>query len=226
MPSTKQSAAPFVPADRTPCLFYAKPYRTVGAVSLFATPSLWRVGDRSHGERPKVAVMMIGEQPGDHEDKRGRPFVGPAGKLLDKCSEEVEIDRRKIYVTKTVKNSKWEPRGKLRVNKGPSMKEIHAFRTMARSRVRDRPSYATSLSGCCDRSILIWLQLQNYADARASYRKTKVFNLFIETLHPSAILRAHTKEDRHSQRKFFVQDLQKVAKFVSRCFLDCNIFIS
>jgi uracil-DNA glycosylase family 4 len=78
-------------------------------------------------KKPKVAIMMIGEQPGDQEDKQGRPFVGPAGKkLLDKCLEEADIDRRKVYVTNTVKHFRWEPRGKLRIHKKPSMKEIHA----------------------------------------------------------------------------------------------------
>jgi DNA polymerase len=72
--------------------------------------------------------MMIGEQPGDQEDKQGRPFVGPAGRLLDKCLEEVKIDRHKLYVTNTVKHFRWEPRGKLRIHKKPSMKEIHACR--------------------------------------------------------------------------------------------------
>jgi DNA polymerase len=61
--------------------------------------------------------MLIGEQPGDQEDKQGRPFVGPAGKLLDKCLEEVKIDRRKVYVTNTVRHLRWEPRGKLRIHK-------------------------------------------------------------------------------------------------------------
>src|SRR6185312_4163654 len=78
--------------------------------------------------RPKVEIMLVGEQPGDREDREGRPFVGPAGKLLDKCLEEAEIDRRKVYVTNTVKHFKWEPRGKLRIHKKPTLKEIHACR--------------------------------------------------------------------------------------------------
>lgn len=72
--------------------------------------------------------MMIGEQPGDSEDKEGRPLVGPAGRLLDRCLEEAGIDRRDVYVTNTVKHFKWEPRGKLRIHRKPSMKEIHACR--------------------------------------------------------------------------------------------------
>ena len=76
----------------------------------------------------KIAIMMIGEQPGDQEDKQGRPFVGPAGKLLDKALEEAEIDRSKVYVTNVVKHFKWEPRGKLRIHKKPTMKEINACR--------------------------------------------------------------------------------------------------
>jgi DNA polymerase len=91
-------------------------------------------GELETGDTPKqlkVAIMMIGEQPGNQEDTEGRPFVGPAGKLLDKCLEEAEIDRRKVYVTNTVKHFKWEPRGKLRIHKKPNLKEIHACRPLA-----------------------------------------------------------------------------------------------
>ena len=76
----------------------------------------------------KAAIMMIGEQPGDREDTEGRPFVGPSGKLLDRCLQEANIDRRSVYVTNAVKHFKWEPRGKRRIHKKPGLREIRACR--------------------------------------------------------------------------------------------------
>ena len=79
-----------------------------------------------------AAVMMVGEQPGDREDIEGRPFVGPAGRLLDRCLEEAGIQRSSVYITNAVKHFKWEPRGKRRLHKKPSMREIEACQALAR----------------------------------------------------------------------------------------------
>src|SRR5436305_1067357 len=113
--SPKQSAAPFVPEDRTlPVLREAAQECRGCDLYLNATQAVFgELETRAAAKTAKVAIMMIGEQPGDQEDKEGRPFVGPAGKLLDRCLEEAEIDRREVYVTNTVKHFKWEPRGKL-----------------------------------------------------------------------------------------------------------------
>jgi DNA polymerase len=103
---TKKTAAPFVPEDRTLPVLREAVQKCRGC-DLYrnATQAVFgELEDDSKPKKPKIAIMMIGEQPGDHEDKEGRPFVGPAGKLLDKCLEEAEIDRRKVYVTNTVKH--------------------------------------------------------------------------------------------------------------------------
>lgn len=130
MPTDIKTAAPFVPEDRTlPVLWEA--VQDCRGCDLYRDATQAVFGELETGAElklQKVAIMMIGEQPGDQEDKQGRPFVGPAGKLLDKCLQEAEIDRRKVYVTNTVKHFKWEPRGKLRIHKKPSMREIHACR--------------------------------------------------------------------------------------------------
>ena len=127
MPASADESA-FVPADRTlPILQQAVQHCRGCDLYRNATQAVF--GELETGataERSKVAIMMIWEQPRDQEDRRGRPFVGPAGKLLDKCLEEADIDRRKVYVTNTVKHFRGEPRGKLRILKKPSMKEIHA----------------------------------------------------------------------------------------------------
>ena len=164
--------------------------------------------------KPKVAIMMIGEQPGDHEDKEGRPFVGPAGKLLDKCLEEAEIDRLKVYVTNTVKHFKWEPRGKLRIHKKPNMKEIHACRPWFEAELETvRPKLIVCLGAVAAQSLLgsSFKITQDHGKLQKAG-----FPPIIATLHPSAILRTRTEEDRHSQMKTFVQDLREAAKFAGR----------
>ena len=85
-------------------------------------------GALEQGSSESIEIMMIGEQPGDREDIEGRPFVGPAGKLLDRCLQEAGIDRKAVYITNTVKHFKWEPKGKIRLHKKPSITEIHACR--------------------------------------------------------------------------------------------------
>jgi DNA polymerase len=122
-----------VPVDRTLPVLREAAQRCHGC-DLYRNATQAVFGELETGDTPKqlkVAIMMIGEQPGNQEDTEGRPFVGPAGKLLDKCLEEAEIDRRKVYVTNTVKHFKWEPRGKLRIHKKPNLKEIHACRPLA-----------------------------------------------------------------------------------------------
>jgi uracil-DNA glycosylase len=156
--------------------------------------------------------MMIGEQPGDHEDREGRPFVGPAGKLLDLCLEEAEIDRRKVYVTNAVKHFKWEARGKLRIHKKPDLQEIRACRPWLDAELDAvQPKLIVCLGAVAAQSLL-----------GASFKVTKDHGKvqaregllpIIATLHPSAILRARSDEDRRTQRKIFVDDLQIVARF-------------
>ncbi len=99
--------------------------------------NLWRTGTQTvFGEGAQHAeVMLVGEQPGDQEDLTGRPFVGPAGKLLDRALEEAGIDRRRVYVTNVVKHFKWEPRGKRRIHTKPNAAEIAACRPWLESEV-------------------------------------------------------------------------------------------
>ena len=99
---------------------------------------LWKIGTQTvfgEGEATST-VMFVGEQPGDKEDLQGRPFVGPAGALLDKALEEAGIDRAKVYVTNVVKHFKWEPRGKRRIHKKPNAVEISACRPWLDAEIR------------------------------------------------------------------------------------------
>ena len=135
---TATSAEPFLPADRTlPVLRQA--VQACRGCDLYRNATQAVFGEIE--EKPKagqhgVAVMMIGEQPGDKEDIEGRPFVGPAGKLLDQCLEEANIERSQVYVTNAVKHFKWEPRGKRRIHEKPTMREIKACRPWLDVRVK------------------------------------------------------------------------------------------
>ena len=213
----KESAAAFVPAERQlPVL--SKAVQKCKGCDLYknATQAVFgEIESRNGGSKPKVAIMMIGEQPGDQEDKQGRPFVGPAGKLLDKALEEAEIDRSKVYVTNTVKHFKWEPRGKLRIHKKPSMKEINACRPWLDAEVETvRPKLIVALGATAAQGLL-------GSSFRITQEHGKVQEApglppIVATLHPSAILRAQTDEDRHSQMRVLVEDLREVARIAGR----------
>ena len=215
--NVKRSALPFLPEDRTlPVL--RKAVQKCRGCDLYRNATQAVFGELESGDRVKksqVAIMMIGEQPGDHEDKNGRPFVGPAGRLLDKCLEEAEIDRREVYVTNTVKHFKWEPRGKLRIHKKPSMQEIHACRPWLEAELDAvRPKLIVCLGAVAAQSLLG--STFKITQTHGKIQEAKGFPPIIATLHPSAILRAPTEEDRERQLKIFAEDLRKVAKFVSR----------
>jgi uracil-DNA glycosylase len=168
----------------------------------------------SKSTKPSVDLMMIGEQPGDQEDKQGRPFVGPAGKLLDQCLEGAGIDRRRVYVTNTVKHFKWEPRGKLRIHKKPSMKEIHACRPWLEAELETvRPKLIVCLGAVAAQSLLG--SRFKITESHGQIQQAEGLPPVIATLHPSAILRARTDEDRHRQMNILVDDLKQVAAHLS-----------
>src|ERR1700761_6728663 len=200
--SEKQSAAQFVPNDRTlPVLQEAVQHCRGCDLYRNATQAVF--GELETGAdraRTKVAIMMIGEQPGDQEDRQGRPFVGPAGKLLDRALEEAEIDRSKVYVTNTVKHFKWEPRGKLRIHKKPSMKEIHACRPWLDAELETvKPKLIVCLGAVASQSLLG--SSLKITKVHGEVHQVEGLPPVIATLHPSAILRARTEEDRHRQRR-------------------------
>jgi DNA polymerase len=211
----KQSAAPFVPDKRTLPILSAAVQKCRGC-DLYRNATQAVFGELETGaeaKTPKVAIMMIGEQPGDHEDRAGRPFVGPAGKLLDKCLEEAEIDRQKVYVTNAVKHFKWEPRGKLRIHKKPSMQQIHACRPWLEAELETvRPKLIVCLGAVASQGLLG--SSFKVTQAHGKIQERPGLPPILATLHPSAILRARTDEDRQDQLKTFVNDLRAAAGFV------------
>ena len=167
------------------------------------------------GEGPGHAeIVMIGEQPGDEEDRKGHPFVGPAGKMLDRALEEAEIDRTDVYVTNAVKHFKFEERGKRRLHKKPRASEIHACEPWLEAEIAVvKPSIIVCLGATAAQAIF-----------GNKYRLTKERGVLVphawapfatSTIHPSAILRAPDEEQRHAEYAHFVQDLGKVKEHLA-----------
>jgi uracil-DNA glycosylase family protein len=213
----QEGAALFLPKDRTLPVLRDAVQRCHGC-ELYRNATQAVFGELetvTDAKQPRVAIMMIGEQPGDREDKEGRPFVGPAGKLLDRCLEEAEIDRRKVYVTNTVKHFKWESRGKLRIHKKPSMREIHACRPWLEAELETvRPKLIVCLGAVAAQSLLG--STFKITQSHGQIQETAGLRPIIATLHPSAILRARSDEDRDRDTKIFLEDLRRAAAYVSQ----------
>jgi DNA polymerase len=172
---------------------------------------LWKIGTQTvFGEgKASSTVMFIGEQPGDKEDLQGRPFVGPAGALLDRALEEAGIDRTKVYVTNVVKHFKWEPRGKRRIHKKPNAVEINACRPWLDAELRVVKPQAIVCLGSTAAQAVIGPKFR-VSVQRAQFVKSPLAPLVTATVHPSSILRAPTDEARHAETERFVEDLKKI----------------
>ena len=176
---------------------------------------LWRNATQTvFGEgAAHAAVMLIGEQPGDKEDLAGKPFVGPAGKLLDKALGEAGINREKVYITNAVKHFKWELRGKARIHKKPNGKEIVACRPWLDAEiVAIRPKVIVLMGATAAQALLgsdfrVTQHRGEFMDASTPYPHEVT-----ATVHPSSILRAPDEETRHSEMEKFVEDLRMVAR--------------
>ena len=169
----------------------------------------------STGGMPHAPMVMIGEQPGDREDKEGHPFVGPAGRLLDQCLEQAGIDRKGVYVTNAVKHFKWEPRGKLRIHKKPSSSEIFACRPWLDAELEAvRPGLIVCLGATAAQALLgsKFKVTEKHGEIQAADNLAPV----MATFHPASILRAQTEEDRRRQTEVFVSDLRKAERFLRR----------
>jgi DNA polymerase len=205
MPKAKAvSAAPFVPASREiPVL--AKAAQSCQGCELYlnATQAVF-------GEGPSAArVIMVGEQPGDSEDRQGKPFVGPAGRLLDKALEEAGIDRNEVYVTNAVKHFKFVERGKRRLHQKPRISEVTACKPWLEAEVSAvHPEIIVCLGATAAQAIL-----------GPKFRITRERGTFLPhawaqwittTVHPSSILRAPDAERRQDEYRLFVADLKGV----------------
>jgi DNA polymerase len=178
---------------------------------------LWKTGTQTvFGEGKQTStVMFIGEQPGDKEDLSGRPFVGPAGALLDRALEEAGIDRTKVYVTNVVKHFKWESRGKRRIHKKPNALEIAACRPWLEAEIAVVKPKAIVCLGSTAAQAVIGPKFR-VSIQRAQFVKSPLAPLVTATVHPSSILRAPSDEARHMETKRFIDDLKKIRAAIER----------
>jgi DNA polymerase len=155
--------------------------------------------------------MMVGEQPGDREDVEGRPFVGPAGRVLDEALEQVGIDRDLVYVTNVVKHFKWRPRGKRRIHQKPNAEETNACRPWLDAELETvRPRVLVCL-GATAAQALLGRQFRVTRE-RGRFVESPLAERVIATVHPSSILRAPDPEAREQSMADFVADLAVVAR--------------
>ena len=156
-----------------------------------------------------ASIMLVGEQPGDQEDLRGRPFVGPAGRLLDDALKQAGLDRALAYVTNAVKHFKWETLGNRRLHKKPTAREIEACRPWLRTELEFvRPKIVVSL-GASATTCLLGSEFRVTANRGQFIKSSEGLNVLV-TVHPSAILRIQDKEARRAEFEHFVEDLKKV----------------
>jgi uracil-DNA glycosylase family protein len=174
---------------------------------------LWETGTQTvFGEGAAHAdVVFVGEQPGDREDVEGRPFVGPAGQLLDRALEEARIERTHVYVTNVVKHFKWKPQGKRRIHQKPNWREIAACRPWLDAEVAVlKPRVLVCLGATAAQALL-------GRDFRVSRQRGELVDSplapnAIATVHPSSILRAENREAEFAE---FVRDLETVAELIN-----------
>ena len=160
------------------------------------------------GEGPKSATMMlVGEQPGDYEDVAGKPFVGPAGKIMDQALEEAGIDRKEVYVTNAVKHFKWEPRGKRRIHQKPNSREIAACRPWLEVELRIvKPKLVVAMGATAAQTI--FGPTFRVTRERGKVLSSKLAPRVLATVHPSSLLRQPDEASRQREYKHFVNDLR------------------
>jgi len=159
----------------------------------------------------KAELMLVGEQPGDQEDLSGHPFVGPAGKLLDRALAAAGIERDTVYVTNVVKHFKWEPRGKRRIHKKPNAAEISACRPWLDTEIELVSPRAIVCLGATAAQALLGKAFRLTAH-RGEFIPSTLAPWLIATVHPSALLRAPDEETRRRETDRFVDDLRAVVE--------------
>jgi uracil-DNA glycosylase len=210
MAKVEEYARPATPPDTLNLAVVRKAARDCTACHLYkhATQTVF-------GEGPKHAsLILIGEQPGDYEDVAGKPFVGPAGKIMDRALEEAGIDRKQVYVTNAVKHFKWEPRGKRRIHKKPNSREIAACRPWLEAELKSvKPALVVALGATAAQTIF-------GPSFRVTHDRGKVLSAklgtgnyrIVATVHPSSLLRQPDEESREREYKNFVHDLRVALK--------------
>jgi uracil-DNA glycosylase family protein len=201
------------PNDATPFLPQRRGLKSLrGAAAGCRGCHLWRRASQTvFGEGLKRSrVMLVGEQPGDREDRAGKPFVGPAGRELDRALEAVGIDRRDVYVTNVVKHFKFEERGRRRIHQTPKRFEIDACRPWLDAELEEvRPEALVLLGATASKAIMG--SSFRITRERGTPLDSELAPLVVATVHPSSILRAPDDTSRAAERAAFTADLRSVA---------------
>lgn len=202
----KRTAEPFLPARRTLPSLQKAVERCQGC-------DLYKCATHGVlGEGPRDAkIILIGEQPGDQEDKQGRPFVGPAGRMLDKALAEAGIPRDKVYITNAVKHFKWVPAGKRRLHQRPKTSEIKACRPWLDAEVKLLAPEAIVCMGAVAAEAVFGKKTP-VLENRGKWMESPWSSRTLITVHPSSILRLPEPEDREAAFKAFVADLKIAAE--------------
>jgi uracil-DNA glycosylase len=186
------------------------------AATCHACP-LWKNATQTvFGEGPTHApIMMVGEQPGDKEDLAGKPFVGPAGKMLDRALEEAGVDRTKVYVTNAVKHFKFVPRGKIRLHQKPTTPEIKACRQWyERELAAIDPGLVVALGATAAQSVFGKITPIN--KTRGHLIDLEGGRKALVTVHPSYLLRLPDEDAKAREYQRFVEDLKIAAAFLRK----------
>jgi DNA polymerase len=174
-----------------------------------ATQTVFGAGD------PHARVMLVGEQPGDEEDKKGLPFVGPAGKLLDRALEAAGVDREHLYVTNAVKHFKWQLRGKRRLHKTPAQREIDACHQWLEAEVQTvKPQVIVALGATAAKAVIG--REFKVSTQRGEFVESPLAPYVFATFHPSALLRLKEEEERHAAFAQLVKDFKLINKALER----------
>ena len=207
---TPMDARPFIPATRS-LKRLEEAVDDCRGCPLYKNATQGVFGEGSARSR----VLIVGEQPGDQEDLAGKPFVGPAGGVLDRALEAAGIARREVFVTNAVKHFKWEPRGKRRIHKTPRWSEVKACRPwLDEELARVRPEVVVALGSTAAQS-LMGPQVRVLKN-RGKVHKGGLADCVVVTIHPSAVLRAPDKEAREANYQMLVADLKLAKKQLRR----------
>jgi uracil-DNA glycosylase len=204
----KMSAAPWVP-DSANLETLSRAARGCEGCELFRNATQTVFGEGA----ARARAVLVGEQPGDEEDQKGRPFVGPSGKLLNRALEEAGVDRSILYVTNAVKHFKFEPRGKRRIHKKPSGPEISACRPWLEAEMASlRPELIVCLGATAARSVFgreVKIMVE-----RGNLHPHHWAKAALITVHPSALLRIPEEDRKAAEWELFVRDLSRVREFL------------
>jgi DNA polymerase len=204
MPDLATSAVDFLPERRTLDTL-REAATTCRGCELYrdATQTVFGEG------REDAKLVFIGEQPGDEEDKAGRPFVGPAGRLLDQALIDAGVDREAVYITNAVKHFKWEPRGKRRIHKKPQDREIKACKPWLVNEIELLHPQAVVCLGVTA-ATAVFGKAVRLKDYRGHFFRTPLSESTFVTTHPSALLRLPDEELRQLEYRRFVDELRQV----------------